>query len=91
MKARMLRRMGIDTSPRSASQMAEARQAAQKERLLPDDIDFALETVVTRMIGLLLIEISAFHGFAWAEAVLGDIDLVAGDGSRRPDRLVHPR
>ena len=32
------------------------------------------------MIGLLLIEISAFHGFRWAEAVLSDRDLVAGDG-----------
>ena len=32
------------------------------------------------MIGLLFIEISAFHGFAWAEAVLSDTDLVAGDG-----------
>ena len=32
------------------------------------------------MIGLLLIEISAFHGFRWAEAVLGDTELVAGDG-----------
>ncbi len=32
------------------------------------------------MIGLLLIEISAFHGFAWAEAVLSDDDLVAGNG-----------
>ena len=29
-----------------------------------------LEVLVGRMIGLLLIEISAFHGFAWAEAVL---------------------
>ena len=81
MKARMLRRMGIDTSPRSASQVTQARQAAQKERLLPDDIDFVLETVVARMVGLLLIEISAFHGFAWAEGVLGDTDLVAGDGA----------
>ncbi len=32
------------------------------------------------MIGLLLIEISAFHGFRWAEEVLGDTELVAGDG-----------
>ena len=32
------------------------------------------------MIGLLLIEISAFHGFRWAEAVLADTELVAGDG-----------
>ena len=36
--------------------------------------------MVGRMIGLLLIEISAFHGFHWAEAVLSDTDLVAGDG-----------
>jgi hypothetical protein len=81
MKTRMLRRMGIDSSPRSAAQIAQARQAAQKERLLPEDVDFALETLVARMVGLLLIEISAFHGFAWAEAVLGDTDLVAGDGA----------
>jgi hypothetical protein len=32
------------------------------------------------MISLLFIEISAFHGFAWAESVLSDTDLVAGDG-----------
>ena len=32
------------------------------------------------MIGLLFIEVSAFHTFAWAEAVLSDTDLVAGDG-----------
>ena len=81
MKARMLRRMGIDTSSRSASPGGRARPAAPKDRLLPDDIDLELETLVARMVGLLLIEISAFHGFAWAEAVLGDIDLVAGDGT----------
>jgi hypothetical protein len=39
-----------------------------------------LEAVVGRMIGLLLIEISAFHGFQWAEAVLSDTELVAGEG-----------
>jgi hypothetical protein len=32
------------------------------------------------MVGLLFIEVSAFHTFAWAEAVLSDRDLVAGDG-----------
>jgi hypothetical protein len=30
---------------------------------------------------LLFIEVSAFHTFAWAEAVLSDTDLVAGDGA----------
>ncbi len=81
MTARMMQRMGIDPTPKSAAQLDEIRRVAISERALPDDIDFALETVVGRMIGLLLIEISAFHGFRWAEAVLGDAELVAGDGA----------
>jgi hypothetical protein len=44
------------------------------------DLDLSLEMMVRRMVGLLFIEVSAFHTFAWAEAVLGDTDLVAGDG-----------
>ena len=32
------------------------------------------------MIRVLLIEIQAFHVFAWAEELLADTDLVAGDG-----------
>ncbi len=79
--ARMLARMGIDPSPKSAEDLDRLRRAAEKQRALPDDIDFTLETVVGRMIGLLLIEISAFHGFRWAEEVLGDVELVAGDGA----------
>ena len=78
---RMLDRMGIDTSPKSAEQISRLQQAAIAGRVLPDDIDFTLELVVGRMIGLLLIEISAFHGFRWAEAVLSDTELVAGDGA----------
>jgi hypothetical protein len=81
MKARMLKRMGIDPAPRTASQLEEIRRTAMSQRVLPDDIDFTLEAVVGRMIGLLLIEISAFHGFAWAEAVLSDTELVAGEGA----------
>jgi hypothetical protein len=42
------------------------------------------------MIGLLLIEISAFHGFRWAEAVLDDRDLVAGNG-RAAELVSHIR
>ncbi len=44
------------------------------------DIDLSLEMMVRRMVGLLFIEVSAFHTFAWAEAVLRDTDLAAGDG-----------
>ena len=44
------------------------------------DLDLSLEMMVRRMVSLLFIEVSAFHTFAWAEAVLSDTDLVAGDG-----------
>ena len=78
--AHMLERMGIGAGPRTDADIAQMRRAAEAGRALPADIDFTLEILVGRMIGLLLIEISAFHGFAWAEAVLSDTDLVAGEG-----------
>jgi hypothetical protein len=78
--ARMLGRMGLSGTPRTDEELRALREAALANRALPDDIDFALESLVTRMVSLLLIEISAFHGFAWAEAVLSDTGLVAGDG-----------
>jgi hypothetical protein len=84
--ARMLDRMGIDPTPRSPAELDRIHRAARNGRVLPTDIDFTLEAVVGRMIGLLLIEISAFHGFQWAEEVLGDPDLVAGDG--QPGALI---
>ena len=77
---RMLARMGLDPTPKTAEQLVALRDAARANRVLPDDIDFTLEMVVGRMIGLLLIEISAFHGFRWAEAVLSDTELLAGEG-----------
>jgi hypothetical protein len=77
---RMLVRMGIKAPP-GAPPPAPAAAPAPPARALPADIDIDLETIASRMIGLLLIEISAFHGFAWAEAVLSDTDLVAGGGA----------
>ena len=44
------------------------------------DLDLSLEMMLRRMVGLVFIEVSAFHTFAWAEEVLSDGDLVAGDG-----------
>jgi hypothetical protein len=77
----MLERMGI-AQPGSGGQvdLAAMRAQAMANRVLPDDIDFDLEMLIERMTRLLLIEISAFHAFAWAEEVLDDRDLVAGDG-----------
>lgn len=49
-------------------------------RLLPDDVDANLEMMTSLMIRVLLIEVQAFHTFAWAEDWLADPDLVAGEG-----------
>jgi hypothetical protein len=67
----MLARMGFGA----------ARSGAAAARLLPDDVDAQLEATATFMIRVLLIEVQAFHTFAWAESLLCDPDLVAGDGA----------
>ncbi|MBA2325675.1 MAG: hypothetical protein H0V95_03390 [Actinobacteria bacterium] len=77
--ATMLERMGLRGSGGSAPDPERIRRQME-DQLVFTDLDFGLEMLVQRMIGILLIEISAFHTFAWAEAVLSDADLVAGDG-----------
>ncbi|MGZ8761996.1 MAG: hypothetical protein ACXW2Y_01580 [Acidimicrobiia bacterium] len=74
----MRERIGIPTSSGAVD------PAAMRERMLAarvfDDLDLGLEMLIQRMINILLIEISAFHIFAWAEAVLSDTELFAGEG-----------
>jgi len=82
----MLERMGIAPWRSQGPGAAMKSSAMATDRALPDDIDPVLEFLIARMISLLFIEISAFHGFRWAEAVLSDTDLVAGDGE--PARIV---
>jgi hypothetical protein len=76
----MLQRMGINPPGGGPPDLAKMRALAMANRVLPDDIDFDFESMLARMIGLLFIEVSAFHAFAWAEEVLSDPDLVAGEG-----------
>ena len=76
----MLIRMGIVAADGKPPTPQAAQAAAQALRRFPD-LDLALEMMLRRMVGLLFIEVSAFHTFAWAEAVLSDRDLVAGDGA----------
>ncbi len=66
----MLARMGIGAG----------RTGADANRLLPDDVSPELEMMVTLMVRVLFIEISAFHTFAWAEEWMSDTELVAGEG-----------
>jgi hypothetical protein len=75
----MLERMGI-SSGGAAPDPAAIRERMLAARVL-DDVDLGLEMLIRRMIGILLIEISAFHIFGWAEELLSDADLVAGDGA----------
>jgi len=70
----MLQRMGIGLGAGGGG------APGPPARLLPDDVDGDLEVLIEGMVRLLLIEISAFHAFAWAEEVLDDGDLVAGEG-----------
>lgn len=71
----MLERMGI-----VRKQGAVRRLAGPPPPLFPRDLHPDLEPLVERMARLLLIEVSAYHTFAWAEELLSDPDAVAGDG-----------
>jgi hypothetical protein len=75
----MLERMGL-ASANGTMDIQKMIKEAMANRVLPDDIPFELESLVERMARLLLIEISAHHVFAWAEEVLSDPDLTAGEG-----------
>ncbi len=63
-----------------AGQAGNAPKIPKREREMLEDIEPTLLALTQRMIRILLIEIQAFHTFAWAEAVLADKDLVAGEG-----------
>ena len=76
----MLVRMGI-AAPDGKPPTPEGAQAAALALRRFSDLDLAVEMMLRRMVGLLFIEVSAFHTFAWAEAVLSDTDLVAGEGA----------
>jgi hypothetical protein len=74
----MLVRMGIVPADGKPPTPEEIRRNAEAMRRFPD-LDLSLEMMVRRMVGLLFIEVSAFHTFAWAEEVLADTDLAAGE------------
>jgi hypothetical protein len=77
----MLERIGLARPGKGSKGIdVEMMQRQFQERRLYPDLPWELESLLDRMIRLLLIEISAFHIFAWAEELLADPQLVAGDG-----------
>ncbi|HVT77445.1 MAG TPA: hypothetical protein VHD87_10475, partial [Acidimicrobiales bacterium] len=75
----MLARMGIGQNANSQQRSTGVLSQLNADQQVPD-IDPTLESLIQRMTSLLLIEISAFHIFAFAEEVLSDTELTAGDG-----------
>jgi hypothetical protein len=76
----MLVRLGARPADGRQLTPEEVRAAAEALRRFPD-LDLDLEMMLRRMVSILFIEISAFHTFAWAEEVLSDDSLVAGEGA----------
>ncbi|HEX9682897.1 MAG TPA: hypothetical protein VGA13_07435 [Acidimicrobiales bacterium] len=77
----MLERMGLAKPGRGQQGVDLELMARQfEERRLFRTLDWQIESLLERMIRLMMIEISAFHIFAWAEEILADTDRIAGDG-----------
>ncbi len=76
----MLFRLGVTSAPGAPLPSAEDSRRRQRALALFPDLDLDVESMIARMVNLLLVEISAAHTFAWAEELLADGDLVAGDG-----------
>ena len=79
----LLRRMGVQQP--SGSQGSRSATAGTEDRLI-EPIDPGLEALLRTMTSVLFIEVRAFHLFKWAEELLADQALVAGEGL--PSRLV---
>lgn len=76
MTEQLLERLGF-AGPASSEEERLARFTASRSFAA---LDTRLEMLLTTMIRVLFIEIKAFHVFEWAESLLADRDLVAGDG-----------
>lgn len=75
--ALMMQRMGIAFGAVPDPDAARQRFAAKRAE---PDLDLGLELLISTMLRVLFVEIKAFHTFAWAEEVLADTELVAGEG-----------
>ncbi|MHB1910880.1 MAG: hypothetical protein ACYCTI_02355 [Acidimicrobiales bacterium] len=73
----MMERLGV--IPGAGTDPAAATQRFLSRRTF-GQLDLGLEMLISTMLRVLFVEIKAFHVFSWAEQLLSDVDLVAGDG-----------
>jgi hypothetical protein len=76
----MLVRMGVVSADGKPPTPEQQRANQEAMRRFPE-LALPFEMMVWRMTNLLFIEVSAFHTFSWAETVLSDDALVAGEGA----------
>ncbi len=76
----MLFRLGVTPAPGAPLPTAEEIRRRQEDARVFTQLPMEIEALIGRMVNLLLVEISAAHIFAWAEELLADDQLVAGDG-----------
>jgi hypothetical protein len=82
----MLFRLGVTPAPGAPLPTAEEIRRRQEDARVFAALPMEIEALIGRMVNLLLVEISAAHLFSWAEELLADDQLVAGEG--RAARLV---
>jgi hypothetical protein len=70
----------VTPAPGAPLPTPEEIRRRQEEQRVFRELPMEIEALIGRMVNLLLVEISAAHTFAWAEELLADDALVAGDG-----------
>lgn len=82
--ALMMERLGVGGGSGSGSSDVGAARERFMGRRMFDDLDIGLEMLLSMTTRVLFIECKAFHVFNWAQELLADNDLVAGEG-RAPE------
>lgn len=84
--ALMMERLGVGGGSGGGSGSGDVASARERfmGRRTHDDLDVGLEMLLSMTTRVLFIECKAFHVFSWAQELLADNDLVAGEG-RAPE------
>ena len=77
----MMERLGVTSSGGNGGGYAQDRRSRFMAQRSFEDLDIGLEMLLSMMVRVLFVECKAFHVFHWAQELLGDSDLVAGDGA----------